>query len=323
MKRLLKIVGFALVLQIFIAFPVIADDTAWSQGKDFNLKLQKVDPGSERQRTSVQSQTPQPYEYKVERACSGVPVDLRSVVSACVRADECARQGQLATTRYTVLPNGQEVHEAGVASPVLSPTDRVVNAENFCDDADPANIDELARVEFYRHRPEVPAPMTQTDGVTVANIPTIFYSTIAQQTDIPVTLAGRSVVLRVNPVSYYWDFGDKQYLTTTKPGAPIDLSQMKDKDAEDVERAAEVTHRYQRGCMAYYRLTVKFHGQYSIDNSTFTPIVGTVTNTSPPKQVQVKVARAQLIDPNDPPPTKTPHNNYEPPPPPCDKTPAQ
>lgn len=293
MRRAVLLISQMILMILAVNTPAFTEE---ARVEDNLYELEKrisVAPsrGESEQKSVTTSNSASPYQHKTVRACVDVPNEIRSAVSSCKKADECAAQGLLATTEQTYVPNGQ------VATDVRG-TDRIVDSRTYCDGPDGASVDDLVRVEFYRYKPEIPAPSVQPDGVTLVNIPVVFYSSVGGPRDLPLTLLGHPVVLRVTPVNYHWDFGDKEFKNTSYPGEAVDLDSAEDWD--EVERWADISHRYMTKGVVEATLNVRFKGEYSVDGGPFKTIAGTVNNTSPAVPLQLKEARAELVDPNQP-----------------------
>ncbi|MGI8648237.1 MAG: hypothetical protein DLM55_01675 [Acidimicrobiales bacterium] len=147
-------------------------------------------------------------------------------------------------------------------------------------------------VEFRKYRPEVGAPTIEPGGWALTNYPSVFSSSVVQR-DVPLSLLGQSLVLRVSPTNYRWDFGDGESLDTTKPGNRYDP--VKINRIEEIEKLCDVTHRYRSVGRVRGRLTVTFGATYSFHGGPFEPIAGTISASSPEFSFLVSQARGELI----------------------------
>ncbi len=122
-------------------------------------------------------------------------------------------------------------------------------------------------------------------GRALVNMRLIVYTQAPELTWSPVIL-DTPVLIRARATTFAWDFGDGSApLVTSDPGQPF---------PDDT-----VSYVYPQPGGAGVTLTTTFTGQYSIDaGSTWTPIPGTATATTPTIPIQVVEARAQLIAPS-------------------------
>jgi hypothetical protein len=160
---------------------------------------------------------------------------------------------------------------------------------------DGPNIRALAIDEFYTNKIAVPAPTVSPEKATFANFPNIFSTPIREQVqNTGITVA--KVKIKFVPAFYRWEFGDDTKLDTTDPGKPYDPNLANRVD--DVEKNFPVTHRFDTTGQFDIRLTVTFHGAYSINGGPWQTIPGSTAATSPPHTLTVKQARGQFVSEN-------------------------
>ncbi len=136
--------------------------------------------------------------------------------------------------------------------------------------------------EFRRVQPAINAPKTQPKNSAIVNFDEIYYSDLQTQ-DIPLTVLGEPVVLRVIPTRFEWNFGDGANLVTSDPGKP--------------HPHQTVTHKYRKSGNAMVSVAVTYSGQYSVSGGAFQLIDGAVSRTSPSTSIHIFEARAELVDP--------------------------
>jgi hypothetical protein len=148
--------------------------------------------------------------------------------------------------------------------------------------ADRPSLPDVVEREF-RNLP-VPGLQAQTQprDRTLVNLETIFYAEHGQR-DYPVgQILGHDVVIRVEGVSYLWDFGDGETVTTKTPGAKYP--------------SKEIVHRYRKaGQTVHPSVTVTYRGSFSVDGGAFQPIPGTVTVAGQPGALEIAEARSELV----------------------------
>ncbi len=178
-----------------------------------------------------------------------------------------------------------------VQSTGTGPAERA-SGRTYC--AAPGSGDVAGRVlvEFRKYRPEVAAPTIEPGGWALTNYPSVFSSSVVQR-DVPLALLGQSLVLRVSPTNYRWNFGDGESLDTTKPGNRYDP--VKINRIEEIEKFCDVTHRYRSVGWVRGRLTVTFGATYSFHGGPFESIPGTISASSPEFAFTVSQARGELI----------------------------
>lgn len=90
------------------------------------------------------------------------------------------------------------------------------------------------------------------------------------------------MVIRVEGVSYVWNFGDAETFTSTSPGAKYP--------------SKEIVHRYRSaGETVRPFVTVTYRGSFSVDGGGFQRIPGTVTVVGPPSDLEIAEARSELV----------------------------
>jgi len=141
---------------------------------------------------------------------------------------------------------------------------------------------QLVEQRFRALRPPGSMAMTQPRDRTLVNLETIFYAEHGQR-DYPVGhILGHDVVIRVEGVSYLWDFGDGETVTTKTAGAKYP--------------SKEIVHRYRKaGQTVHPSVTVTYRGSFSVDGGAFQPIPGTVTVAGQPGVLEIAEARSELV----------------------------
>lgn len=146
-----------------------------------------------------------------------------------------------------------------------------------------------AAAAFTEEDVPVPSIAVQPDRPTaVVRLPVVGHIRNHQRIDDPAftTAFGINIALRAHP-EYHWDFDTggsapgAKLPPTNSPGAPYP--------------SKEISYAY--GAKGAYQITVRavWHGEFRIDGITdWTAISGTPTQTSPPRQVDVREARAVL-----------------------------
>jgi len=131
--------------------------------------------------------------------------------------------------------------------------------------------------------------MSPPDGITLVNLPTIFY-TRAEPFGRDLELLGRRVHLEIAPVSYAWSVGPGAEFTTDWAGAPYQdgLTPQDDPDAY-------VTWTYPHAA-ASQAATVRviWGATWTLDGKPMGRVPGTVEKASPEAQVTVREARGVL-----------------------------
>jgi len=174
----------------------------------------------------------------------------------------------------------QWVHADGHTSPAPSVC---VPAEQ-----DPApQVTGVRMLEAFRSVP-LPTPtlgMSPPDGVTLVNLPTIFY-TRAEPFGRDVRVLGRRVHLEIAPVSYSWSVGQGGEFETSWPGSPYRRGVTPQDDPD-----AYVTWAYgDAGATEAARVRVVWGATWSLDGRPMGRVPGTVEMTSPAATVTVKEA---------------------------------
>ena len=118
------------------------------------------------------------------------------------------------------------------------------------------------------------------DGRTLVNFATNFYTEQGSFTR-EVRLLGRSVVLRIWPSQFSWQFGDGRSLATREPGSPYpDL---------------EVTHEYLAKGQVSPRVDTTYAAEFSVDGGLWRAVDGTVTIPGAPVSLEVLTATPVLV----------------------------
>jgi hypothetical protein len=118
------------------------------------------------------------------------------------------------------------------------------------------------------------------DGRTLVNFPTNFYTEQGSFTR-EVRLLGRSVVLRIWPSQFSWQFGDGRSLATREPGSPYP--------------ELEVTHEYLAKGQVSPRVDTTYAAEFSVDGGPWRAVDGTVTIPGAPVSLEVLTATPVLV----------------------------
>jgi len=158
-------------------------------------------------------------------------------------------------------------------------------------DPPPAQVTGVRVLQAFKTIP-LPTPtlgMSPPDGVTLVNLPTIFY-TRAEPFGRDVRVLGRRVHLEIAPVSYSWSVGQGGEFETSWPGSPYQRGVTPQEDPD-----AYVTWAYDdAGATEAARVRVVWGATWSLDGRPMGRVPGTVEMTSPAVMVTVKEARPVL-----------------------------
>lgn len=119
------------------------------------------------------------------------------------------------------------------------------------------------------------------DGWLPVNMVNVLYVDPAPQ-DLAVELLDTPVAIRATPVSYHWDLGDGNTLTTTDPGTPYP--------------SETISATYTQEGWYDITLTTTFSGQFSVNGGTWQDIDGTIEITSDPVPLFSKSLESRLVD---------------------------
>ncbi|MDN5606209.1 MAG: PKD domain-containing protein [Kocuria sp.] len=119
------------------------------------------------------------------------------------------------------------------------------------------------------------------DGWLPVNMVNVLYAKSESQT-LATEVLGVPVSVRAVPVSYHWDLGDGNTITTTNAGEPFP------------SEAVSGTYRYE----GWYdvTLTTTFSGQFSVAGGPWQDIDGTIEVASDPIPVYSKSLESRLVD---------------------------
>jgi len=144
---------------------------------------------------------------------------------------------------------------------------------NFCGSGSDAggssdvSLAELVQQQWQQTRlPQPVISLEPADGLTLVNLGTYMQ---AEQRDFTttMTLLGQDVFLRAKPVMWHWDYGDgTQIVSRDHPG-----SYYPDSDG---------WHAYLEPGFYTAQVTIEWQGEFSTDNSEWSPIYGTGKTTS-------------------------------------------
>ena len=123
-----------------------------------------------------------------------------------------------------------------------------------------------------------------TDWLPVG-MPNVLFAEPEEQT-LDTSVLGVPIRVRAIPVSYHWDLGDGNTITTEKPGEPYPSEQVSS------------TYSYE----GWYdiTLTTTFRGEFSVDGGPWQQIDGTIEVASEPRALFSKSLESRLVNPNVP-----------------------
>jgi hypothetical protein len=122
--------------------------------------------------------------------------------------------------------------------------------------------------------------LTQPDGKTLVNFPTIFYTRPSDFTRT-VTLLGQPVTVHASPVAFTWHHGDQTVQTTSGPGSRYP--------------AMDVIHEYSDAHVTVRpRVDVTYAGRFRVAGGGWRAIPGTVTITGPSSPLRISEATPVL-----------------------------
>jgi len=123
------------------------------------------------------------------------------------------------------------------------------------------------------------------DGWLPVNMVNVLHAESEPQI-LSVELLDTPVAIRATPVSYYWDLGDGNTITTTNPGKPYP--------------SEVVSATYTQEGWYDITLTTTFSGQFSVTGGEWQDIDGTIEVTSDPVPIYSKSLESRLVNGNVP-----------------------
>ena len=119
------------------------------------------------------------------------------------------------------------------------------------------------------------------EGWLPVNMVNVLYTEPDDQL-LSTELLGTPVAIRATPVSYHWDLGDGNTITTTDPGEPYP--------------SEVVSATYTQEGWYDITLTTTFSGQFSVDGGEWQDIDGTIEVTSDPVPIYSKSLESRLVN---------------------------
>jgi len=119
------------------------------------------------------------------------------------------------------------------------------------------------------------------DGWLPVNMPNVLYTDTKAQ-ELEVELLDTPVAIRATPISYDWDLGDGNTITTDNPGKPY--------PSEIVSSTYSTEGWYD------ITLTTTFTGQFAVDGGPWQDIAGSIDVASEPVPVYSKSLESRLVD---------------------------
>ncbi|WP_141013781.1 PKD domain-containing protein [Nocardioides sambongensis] len=123
-----------------------------------------------------------------------------------------------------------------------------------------------------------------TNGRTLVNFDTNFYTTDTEPITQTVRLLGRPITIEATPVQYHWHFDDGASLTTEEPGAAYP--------------ELTITHRYLTTGRYRPSLDTTYGGRYRVGNGPWQQIPGTHTVAGAAQSLRAIEASPTLVDPD-------------------------
>ncbi len=153
--------------------------------------------------------------------------------------------------------------------------------------------------EDFRRLPLTPSPVTpQPPNPNLLTGLGLVVHTTADPQDHPTTLLGFPITVRATPTEFTWDFGDGTHRTTTHPGTPYPTGH-DHHPGDPVYPTGVIGHPYPHLGTYTPTLTTTWTGQYLITGTTtWHPINGTATTTSPLPTVTIHDATSHLVADN-------------------------
>ena len=119
------------------------------------------------------------------------------------------------------------------------------------------------------------------DGWLPVNMVNVLHTEPSDQ-ELSTELLGTPVAVRATPVSYHWDLGDGNTITTTNPGKPFP--------------AETVSATYTQEGWYDITLTTTFSGQFSVKGGPWQDIDGTIEVASDPVPLYSKSLESRLVN---------------------------
>lgn len=119
------------------------------------------------------------------------------------------------------------------------------------------------------------------DGWLPVNMVNILHTNPETQ-ELSTELLDTPVAIRATPVSYHWDLGDGNTITTTNPGNPYP--------------AETVSATYTQEGWYDITLTTTFSGQFSVNGGDWQDIDGTIEIASDPVPIYSKSLESRLVN---------------------------
>ena len=119
------------------------------------------------------------------------------------------------------------------------------------------------------------------EGWLPVNMVNVLYAESGPQ-ELSVELLDTPVAIRATPVSYHWDLGDGNTITTSNPGKPYP--------------SETISATYTQEGWYDITLTTTFSGQFSVAGGEWQDIDGTIEVSSDPVPVYSKSLESRLVD---------------------------
>lgn len=119
------------------------------------------------------------------------------------------------------------------------------------------------------------------DGWLPVNMVNVLHTDPETQT-LSTELLNTPVAIRATPISYHWDLGDGNTISTTNPGKPYP--------------SETVSASYTQEGWYDITLTTTFSGQFSVNGGEWQDIDGTIEITSDPVPIYSKSLECRLVN---------------------------
>ena len=248
--------------------------------------------------TTAPSPKPPRYNYVWEPVSqfSGCGADLDGGSWSCTPHPESCEAG----TGSQFAGEGDALQIGNVSTtPVEGVTQRGTRIDNETGETEDLGIRcALPGTPEYEEAPPVVITVTREDfarlpveplephagpaeGWLPVNMVNVLYTEPENQL-LTTELLGTPVAIRATPVSYDWDLGDGNTITTTNPGKPYP--------------SEIVSATYAHEGWYDITLTTTFSGQFSVDGGEWQDIDGTIEVTSDPVPIYSKSLESRLVN---------------------------
>lgn len=255
---------FGAVLLVLLLVPLGASPSAAGLGGDADQARRGYTISDQRYRSAGGAANPtgsgRPVEYRVELAperCTVTDAQIGACVPGQVNCPghprDAANDWRLAETFWRETGTtawfslGRECLNYAAIAPAVSPRD--------------------ARAEILRRLPRTSLQLSPA-ARGVVNLPEIVSAGPAGQLIFAVSIFGQPVTLRATGERYDWDFGDGTTLTADVPGRPYQPGT----SCTITACAGYLSHPYRHPGSYPIRLTITWHGEFSVGGAAWQDI---------------------------------------------------